>query len=345
MSTEYLVLSQKGSRYEYNRSRSNSSEKLDKILTQRYNTQVCILTPSGMSAIFSTLQALMLDFGKQTNIIYGSELYCDTPKVIRYLSNYTIKIDVTKPKEIVKLFQTKLKNKINILFIESCSNPDGYIFDFSILPKLRKNSFKFCCVVDNTWLTDVIFNPFNYGADIVVASLTKYYSGGNAIAGAILGSLKNTENIYQYTIRAGLHVSPYNINIILEKIQTMEKRIKHSSHVTLKVIKKLNKMDGLEIHHPSMEEHPSHNLAVKYFKNNLYPSVFTFYANRDKKEVLKVMKNSQIDHKTSFGAPHLRTDPYPKSHGNKTLCRIAIGYQDKKKEDVKKLKTLIKLLV
>ena len=231
------------------------------------------------------------------------------------------------------------------MFIESCSNPNGHIFDFSILPQLKKLSSIFVCVVDNTWLTDVIFNPFEYGADIVVTSLTKYYSGGNAIAGAILGSLEKVEPIYHYTIRSGLYVSPYNIDVILKNIQTLEKRIQKSSKTTLKILKKLNKIKNLKLNHPFLDEHDSNKLAKKYFKNELYPSVFTFFSNKEKKEVLKMMKESNIEHKTSFGAKHLRTDPYPKKYGDETLCRIAIGYEDRHHDIKKDLVKLVRNLI
>jgi cystathionine beta-lyase/cystathionine gamma-synthase len=41
-------------------------------------------------------------------------------------------------------------------------------------------------IVDNTWLTGVIFNPLKHHADVSLASLTKYYGAGTAIAGAIV---------------------------------------------------------------------------------------------------------------------------------------------------------------
>ena len=63
------------------------------------------------------------------------------------------------------------KNCNNIIFIESASNPNGDIFDYSIIPKLRKICKTLTIIVDNTWLTHVIYNPLNNNADIVVAML------------------------------------------------------------------------------------------------------------------------------------------------------------------------------
>ena len=71
-------------------------------------------------------------------------------------------------------------------------------------------------IIDNTWLTSTIFNPFMYDVDIAVTSLSKHYSGGHCISGALI--CKNI-NYYQvakdwYTSR-GYHVSTHSCSIIL----------------------------------------------------------------------------------------------------------------------------------
>jgi cystathionine beta-lyase/cystathionine gamma-synthase len=59
------------------------------------------------------------------------------------------------------------------------------MFDTSILEDLKKLSNSLIFIVDNTWLSIASYNPFDYGADFCVISLTKYYSGGLAIAGTV----------------------------------------------------------------------------------------------------------------------------------------------------------------
>ena len=180
-SAEDLVLSKCGRSYHYNRSSSSSSKKLETILSEKYNVDSCVVVPSGMAAINSVLQSIILNGSDNPiNIVYSSELYCDTQTLIKYIEKLVsscIKVDVTKPNDIVALFRKQINDQVNILFFETCSNPNGYIFDFSIIEKLKQYSKTFYVIVDNTWLTDKIFNPFEHGATIVVTSLTKYYSG------------------------------------------------------------------------------------------------------------------------------------------------------------------------
>ena len=67
-------------------------------------------------------------------------------------------------------------------------------------------------VVDNTWLTGVIFNPLQHHADVVVASLTKYYGAGSAIAGTIIFKdfkyFNEAEDFLGFT---GIHLSPHDL--------------------------------------------------------------------------------------------------------------------------------------
>ena len=117
-------------------------------------------------------------------------------------------------------------------------------------------------IVDNTWLTDLIFNPFMYDVDVVVTSLTKYYSGGCAIGGAILSRSQFDRYFEENIKRNGLHVSPYNARIISENLISLEQRLKQSSQTTLQVLKQLETNPKITtLVHPAIDTHPSHQLA------------------------------------------------------------------------------------
>ena len=75
--------------------------------------------------------------------------------------------------------------------MESCSNPTGKMVKWEKIKEF-KNKFKnLTVIVDNSWLSCYIFNPFLFDVDVVLNSLTKYYSGGTAICGAILFKKRN----------------------------------------------------------------------------------------------------------------------------------------------------------
>jgi len=224
------------------------------IFPVKYNAVNCAISPSGMCAISTILNCLPKE---KLNIIYGSELYTDTPRLIKFVAEMRgnislFEIDVTDDASILKLFENELRNNANVLFTESCSNPNGYMLNPDIIPNLRKLSSDLIYIVDNTWLTSAIYNPFEHYADYVITSLSKYYGSGSAMAGAILTN-KNIENIYQWISFNGLHVSPYNAKLILENIDSIDKRIEASSRMTLKIIDTLK--NSTKISHPSLNDH------------------------------------------------------------------------------------------
>ena len=177
----------------YSRSTFTTQRELLAKIGKLYSCNNVLLTNSGMHAIYTSLQTyLMFNEWNTFNIVMADELYCDTKRLPLYINNKIAKINITtfdtsNPGILVEIFkQPYLHNKKNVLFIESCSNPNGFVFDFSIIPELRKLSSSLFVVVDNTWLTSEIFSPFDHDVDAVVSSLTKYYSAGTAIAGFVI---------------------------------------------------------------------------------------------------------------------------------------------------------------
>lgn len=343
---ESMVLIKTDQGYMYNRAfleaedLKNLSQKMD----SRYKAKT-LLTSSGMNAISVTINSILINYSIN-NLIYGNELYCDTPRLFKYLKNiYKInicEIDVLDSNYLTDMFKTKFKNQNNVLFIEACSNPSGHIFDMELIKILRHNSKKLIVVVDNTWLSSAIYNPLDWGADIVVTSLTKYYSGGTHIGGAIMTRDKIYNKIYEYIRYNGLHMSPLQCKIIAKNIDTLEERIIKSSKLTVEIADFLKSHKNvIKVSHPSLNDHESFRVGTKIFKD-MYPSVLTFTIKQSEKLGKELMIKSGIDYKTSFGSDCSRLDPWPTIIDDQFLCcRLALGYNDNYSSLVKKLQRIL----
>lgn len=227
-------------------------------------------------------------------------MYCETSSTILWLCNQyncTHKIfSIVNHEKVLLDYTIKLslrkiyKPDINILFTESCSNPNGHMFNYSIISQLKKIGFEWVVIVDNTWLTHTIQNPFEQSEHIdhVVTSLTKYYSASNAIGGSVVSkSNDDFNNIYRLTKILGLYMSLVNYDIIYNNMMSIESRIAKSSANTICILDKLKKNTQIKIFHPHI------NYPDNKFKNNLYPSVFTVkLINTDKNTFSK--KSSPI---------------------------------------------------
>lgn len=142
---------------------------------------------SGMAAITYTIQTLC-EAGD--NIVSVSTLYGGTYNLFAHaLPRQGIEVrffDYNKPETLVDLIDEKTK----LVFAESIGNPLGNIVDITKISELA-HSKGVPVVIDNTVATPTLCRPFEYGADIVVHSLTKYISGsGTSVGGVIVDSGK-----------------------------------------------------------------------------------------------------------------------------------------------------------
>jgi len=95
-------------------------------------------------------------------------------------------VDPREPKNL----ELAIRDRTKAIFIESCSNPDGIVPDIEAIAEIA-HRHGIPLVVDNTVPTPYLCRPFEWGADIVVHSLTKYMGGqGNSIGGIIVESGK-----------------------------------------------------------------------------------------------------------------------------------------------------------
>jgi cystathionine beta-lyase/cystathionine gamma-synthase len=286
-----------------------------------------LICPSGMSAISVCLNAL---FRNDFTIVRTGELYCDTPRLLDSFTKSRI-FDSSSQKR-NELFSGK---KV-ILFIESASNPSGDIFDFKILPSLRRLARQLIVIVDNTWLSHVILNPMKYNVDITINSLTKYYSAGTCIAGSIVCRQQYFKAIKSYMNLHGIHTSPHNCQLVLDNLGNIDERIIRSSAIIEEVAAVLaTAPDFIDVRHVSIPHSSGKNYAEEYYNvipngssKIIYPSVLTFKLAMSKNKAIEWMKSTGLRYETSFGSAHSKFDTWPVKCGDYTQCRLSVGYDD-----------------
>jgi cystathionine beta-lyase/cystathionine gamma-synthase len=346
--SDCLVFSKAKEGWSYNRDHSPSSIRLSKILLKGHNLSRgygCEIFPSGMASIACTLNALIQGImspkwpnctpsrqNLTVNLICATQLYCSTVTLTGYVSTLTnVKLyhfDMANVDGLVSILRQLPKDNMNIILSESCSNPDGLVFPFTKITELRSH-FQFVLIIDNTWLSHVILNPFTYDADIVVCSMTKYYSAGKVLSGYVMGKNQYMTNIKYYAKIMGNHVSPYEVDIIIDQVKTIEQRLIQANTNTMYILTSLkNKTD---ISHPSLNY--SDDLFRHHNDQILFPSVFTMLVPFQKEQTItKLQSLNSVIYKTSYGGDKTRIDNYPKSKGHGTMIRISVGYNHTRQE-------------
>ncbi|HRY25741.1 MAG TPA: O-acetylhomoserine aminocarboxypropyltransferase [Geminicoccaceae bacterium] len=140
-------------------------------------------TASGHSAQFLTFLNLM---SPGDNIVSSSKLYGGSiSQMNQTFPQFGWKVAYVDPRE-PENFRAAIDDRTKALFIESASNPDGIVPDIEAIARIA-HAAGIPLVVDNTCPTPYFCRPFEWGADVVVHSLTKYIGGqGNSIGGMIV---------------------------------------------------------------------------------------------------------------------------------------------------------------
>lgn len=310
----------------YCRSGSKNRFKLQEKLVEYYEFQKdsgydAYVFPSGMSAIgcvFNILSTNIKIPDDPTMFIISDELYMDTPRICEYQKRYNKnfnfeKVDVRDNNKIFELFK-KYNKDIKLFFVESCTNPSGQVFDFSLMAELKKLAPNCTFCVDNTWVTAYSFNPFKYGADVVVESMTKYISGGKCIGGMIVGKKNIMDEILMYSRRYGLFVGSDHCQLFLDGLDTMKHRVEYVSENAIIIANYLeNNKKITRILYPKLISHPTYEMSNKYLKLN--PGCMWFHIKTDLSvhDITNILSSvTYIYYETSFGSSHTKIDSFPK---------------------------------
>lgn len=264
----------------YQRIDSNSTIALRLAIAKLYKARNTVLFPSGMNALYNIFKfaCMTIDTRKKKGFfVYCSESYSETVgKIIPFLEKEfpNIGFKPFDPHENIYSNDNILKT-IDVFFCESCTNPSGRMIDWSLLlPKLSPTCY---VIIDNTWLTPYVFNPFSLSKTmkiVVVESCSKYISGGQRIMGhCTFGiALDSSDPIQKYIekihISMGLHVADEHCNVILKNIPKIKDKMTMAYQKTLKIIVWL-KQKNITFSHPSDPSNPSHQIYKKYIGDRI----------------------------------------------------------------------------
>lgn len=249
--------------YLYSRHMNPTGHYLSDALALMENTESAHVTASGMAAISCTILEIC---SAGDEIISSRTIYGGTFALFQnVLPRFGIKVhfvDILNLEEV----KSKVNEKTKIIYCETMSNPMLEIANLQELSKITKN----CgakLVVDNTF-TPMLITPYNFGADIVVHSMTKFINGSSdAVAGCIcadkefITSLKDVNN--GTAMLLGPTLDSFRAASILKNLHTLHIRMIQHSNNALYIAENLEKL-GLRVIYPGLKSHPQHELMKEY---------------------------------------------------------------------------------
>ena len=297
----------------YTRIMNPTSDVFEKRIAALEGGAAALATSSGMAAQLLAISNLA-QAGE--NIVSTSLLYGGTYnqfKVTFPRLGIGVKfVDGDDPAEFKRLIDKQTK----ALYIETQGNPKLNIPDIEAIAKVAHDAGIPLIVDNTFGAAGYLARPIDHGADIVVESATKWIGGhGTSIGGVIVDSGKfdwGNGNFPIFTepspgyhglkfwevfgkdgpfgniafiIRArveglrdlGPCQSPFNSFLLLQGLETLSLRIDRHNENALKLARWLSTHPQVSwVWHPSLEEHPSHQLAKKYFRKGLFGSMIVF---------------------------------------------------------------------
>ena len=292
----------------YGRLTNSTQDVLEKRVAALEGGVAALAVASGAAAISYAIEALA---GKGEHIVAQKTIYGGSFNLLAHtLPLYGIEttfVDIHNLDEV----KAAVKPNTKAIFIETLGNPGSDIPDIEALSEIA-HSNGIPLVIDNTFGTPYLIKPIELGADIVVHSATKFLGGhGTTLGGVIVDSGKfnwtpeKFPNIaapnpsyhgVSFTAAAGAAAYVTYIRAILlrQGIETLSLRLERHAENTKKVVEYLSKHPLVEkVNHPSLPDHPQHDLYTKYFKNG-GGSIFTFDVKGGKEEAWKFIDALKI---------------------------------------------------
>ncbi len=140
---------------------------------------------------------------------------------------------------------------MNIVYIESPANPTNQIIDIEkcseLAKKLSTKKNKALLLIDNTFMGPIWSKPIDFGADVVLYSVTKYLGGhSDIVAGAALGKKSIIDRIKSSRVFFGNISSPFTSWLLLRSLETLKIRMEKEAETALKIAKYLEKHPKIE---------------------------------------------------------------------------------------------------
>lgn len=307
----------------YTRLNNPTNDILEKRLATLEGGIGAVVTSSGMSAISTALLTLLKS---DDHIVSSSSLYGGTYNLFNVtLPRFGITTTFVDPND-TDNFKKAINENTKAIFIESLGNPKLDIIDIESVAKVAQEN-KIPLIVDNTVASPYLLRPIEYGANIVIHSLTKYITGnGTSVGGAIIDggnfdwgsgrfseftepspgyhglvyheALGNAAFIAKVRIEGlrdlGGALSPFNAFQTLQGLETLPVRIKKHSENALILAEWLEQQKEVAwVNYPGLKSSKYYKLAQKYLPEG-QSGIVTFGLKKGFEAAKKVANDTQL---------------------------------------------------
>lgn len=330
-------------KFQYSRGRNPTRLKLEEKLSALEGGGQTSVFGSGVAAE----AAFFFTLSPGDHILCCHEIYGGTFRLLdQLLSKFGIKFDFVDFGD-EQAIRKGITSKTKYLFVETPTNPSLHVIDLSMVSRVSRDT-DVPFVVDATFSPPCATRPFEFGAETVIHSLSKYIAGHNdVIGGAVITRNKKLHEKMLFLHKTlGAILSPDECYRVLQEVKTLELRWNRVSETALKVAKFLETDRHVEkVFYPGLQSHPGHKIARRQIRGG-YGAVVSFVLKEKQHKFLKkfidtIRKYSPIVYGESLASPETII-AYPPLMSHKSLpknirdslgitdgfFRLSVGFED-----------------
>ena len=250
--------------YAYSRTQNPTRHALEKNLAAIENAKFGLCFGSGLAAIDAVIK--MLNPGDEvisTNDLYGGSYRIFTTIFEKYGIKFNF-VDMTN----VNNIKNAITGNTKLIWVETPTNPMMSVIDIQGIANIKNENI--WLAVDNTFASPYLQNPMDYGADIIMHSVTKFIGGhSDVVMGALMLNDEAVANeLYRIQNSSGAICGPQDSFLVLRGIKTLHVRMDRHCHNAKKVVEFLQLHEKIDkIYYPGIESHPNHDIAKKQMRN------------------------------------------------------------------------------
>lgn len=249
-------------KYDYTRSGNPNRGLLETALFELESGKGAIVTNCGTSALNLWASAFL---GPDDLIVAPHDCYGGSYRLFNTRANKgDFKVEFVDQSD-EQALSAAIAKKPKLILLETPSNPLVRVVDIAKVCQQAKQVGALVAV-DNTFLTPVFQKPLELGADFVIHSTTKYINGHSDVIGGVVitKTEEHAEELAWWGNCIGATGTPFDSYMTLRGIRTLGARMKVHEESSTKILSYLQ-TEGLvgNIYHPSLPDHPGHDIAKK----------------------------------------------------------------------------------
>jgi len=277
--------------WEYSRSHNPTRAVLEAALAELENGKFGLAFASGLAAIDTVLKTLR----PGDEVIAGQDLYGGTARLFRVntapMGIVFHFVDTQDPAQV----EAAVNDRTRLIWLETPTNPMLQITDIAAVAAIAR-SRGIWLAVDNTFASPMLQRPLEWGADIVMHSVTKYLGGHSDV---VMGALITQDAEIDSQLRTiqnncGAIAQPFDSFLVLRGLKTLHLRVERACANARRIAHFLREHPQVgKVYWPGFEDHPGHAIAASQMDD--FGAMVAFeLASQDLEQARKFVASTHI---------------------------------------------------